>query len=79
MIEMFKGVTNIMIQKLHYDPKATIVKQGQTTRSDNKQGNPRITEKTFTLKSTTDWNMLPGKIIDSKLHKKVKEPRLTVT
>ena len=69
MIEMFKWVTNIMIQKLHYDPEATIVKQGQTTESDNKKGNPRIAENNFTLKSGTDWNMLPGEIIDSKLQK----------
>ena len=73
MIETFKWVTNIMIQKLHYDPKATIVTQGQTTRSDNKKDNPRIAGKKFTLKSATDWNMLPGEIIDSKLQKKLKK------
>ena len=62
MIKMFKIGYN------PYDPKA--IKKGMfelnnpDTRTN--QGQLRIAEKLFTIRSATDWNLLPGEVIDSK-------------
>ena len=43
-----------------------IVTRGQTTKSDNEEIQPRVAETFFTIRSATDWNIMPGEIIDSK-------------
>ena len=44
-----------------------------------KKANLEMQKNFFTIKSTTDWNMLPGEVIDLKLQGKVEETRPTVT
>ena len=68
MIEMFKISYN------RYDPKATkgmFELNNRDTRTNDKKvitkkANFELRKYFFTIRSATDWNMLPGEVIDSK-------------